>query len=274
MPTRQIKESARTSPTLARLSDGAERLAWRLLTTTDDFGLFLADPDTVRNTCFPLLTEQWSRERTIECLNELGGAGMVGFYRDRDRVYGKFLRFSEHNRLRAKHPKYPTPLNDGDLTADVVTCCHVTAYDSTCQHMLADDNICQHVTTYVARKNYANGHAAGSRSEEEGEVNSPRDLTTTYQDEVVQLEQHRRDNTVPTPQCLVGYPVTVDCPQCGKLMKQIRSRKTGDWFYSHPRGTALGCKEYYEVKFFADAANEAKQEQRPRVVLKEMDPNS
>jgi hypothetical protein len=44
-------------------------------------------------------------------------------------------------------------------------------------------------------------------------------------------------------------------------MKQIKSRKTGEWFYSHPRGTALGCPEYYEVQFFTEAANEA---QRPR----------
>ena len=54
MPNRIIRESCTTSPTLDALSDGAERMFWRLTTIADDYGRFDADPRVLLAKCFPL----------------------------------------------------------------------------------------------------------------------------------------------------------------------------------------------------------------------------
>ena len=57
MPSRVIRESALNSPTLAKLSHGAERLFWRLTIIADDAGRFDAHPTVVKARCFPLLVD-------------------------------------------------------------------------------------------------------------------------------------------------------------------------------------------------------------------------
>src|SRR5687768_9681921 len=71
MPNRIIRESIRTSETLATLSDGAERLFLRMTTTADDFGRFEGDPKIVRAACFPMMLDAWTLERTRATLAEL-----------------------------------------------------------------------------------------------------------------------------------------------------------------------------------------------------------
>src|SRR3990172_3861999 len=58
MPNRFIRESCRTSSTLDQLSDGAERMFWRLTTVADDFGRFEADPRILLSNCFPLRVDR------------------------------------------------------------------------------------------------------------------------------------------------------------------------------------------------------------------------
>jgi len=125
MPNRIIKESIRTSTTLAQISAHAERLFYRLLTTTDDYGLFMADSSIIKGSCFPL--HSGVDTGSIEIwLKELSENNIIQLYSAGERKYGKFTTFMEHNRLRAKTPKYPLPEDAR---------CHMTARDNTCQHM-------------------------------------------------------------------------------------------------------------------------------------------
>jgi len=79
MPARMIQERACSSPDLASLSDAAERLWWRLLTSTDSVGLFDAEPLVVAGKCVPLL--RWPADKIQGLLVELQSAGLVALYR-------------------------------------------------------------------------------------------------------------------------------------------------------------------------------------------------
>jgi hypothetical protein len=74
MSNRMIRESALTSPTLARLSHGAERTFWRLTVVADDFGRFNAEPSVVRARCFPLLLEAVKDRAVARWLDEMRAA--------------------------------------------------------------------------------------------------------------------------------------------------------------------------------------------------------
>ena len=108
MPNRDIKESARTSPTLAQLSHGAERLFWRLTTFCDDYGRFDASPIVVRTACLPLVPRVTDKD-VRAWLNEFGRANLARFYCAGDRVFGYLVSWSRHQRIRNKMSKFPDP---------------------------------------------------------------------------------------------------------------------------------------------------------------------
>ena len=121
MPNRFIKESCRSSKNLDRLSDFEERLFWRLITTADDFGRFLACPELVRSACFPLRSV--STERIDNSLQSLQVNDLIHLYRVDDRQYGLFVKWEKHQgRPRAKNSKYP----------------EMIAAASACEHLLAN----------------------------------------------------------------------------------------------------------------------------------------
>ncbi len=112
MPTRYIKESARTSKNLDTVSDFAERLFWRLITTADDFGRFLACPVIVKSTCFPL-RESMKAFKVEQALAELQKEKLIGLYLSGDRQYGWFVNWEKHQgKPRATASKYPDPSSD------------------------------------------------------------------------------------------------------------------------------------------------------------------
>lgn len=121
MPNRIIRESCRTSPTLAKLSSDAERLFWRLTTFADDFGRFPAEPSIVRGACFPLQAI-YSTGRTKKLINELHANNLIQLYQVGDHAYGVFLTWERHQQRRAKVSKYPQPPADANI----------------CEHMRAD----------------------------------------------------------------------------------------------------------------------------------------
>lgn len=125
MPTRFIKESCRSSKNLDRLSDFEERLFWRLITTADDYGRFLACPELVRSTCFPY------RSISVQTINKallgLQHHHLVTLYRVDDRQYGEFLTFEKHQgKPRSRKSKYPNRL-DYFVQADASTCMQIHA---------------------------------------------------------------------------------------------------------------------------------------------------
>lgn len=107
MPTRLIKESCRTSPNLQRLSDFAERLFWRMLTTADDFGRCYSSPAIVRANCFPL-SESISLKKIEMALSDLVQHHLIICYVVGDREYAQFRTFEKHQgNPRAKSSKFP-----------------------------------------------------------------------------------------------------------------------------------------------------------------------
>jgi hypothetical protein len=109
MPNRIIRESARTSPTLDALSDGAERFFWRLVTLADDYGRFEADPRVLLAGCFPLRVGRLAVPQVQEWLQELVTGGAVRRYDADGRCFGVFVHADKYFTRRAKHSKYPPP---------------------------------------------------------------------------------------------------------------------------------------------------------------------
>ena len=121
MPTRFIKESARTSKNLSAVSDFSERLFWRLVTTADDFGRFLACAAIVKSTCFPL-SETMKSAQVEHALQDIASHELIHLYEVGDRRYGWFVNWERHQGgPRAKSSKYPDPLH---LQASASICMH------------------------------------------------------------------------------------------------------------------------------------------------------
>lgn len=121
MPTRFIKESCRSSKNLDQATDFEERLFWRLLTTADDYGRFQADPELVRSSCFPR-RDRLPLQKIIDALIGLQRHALIELYIVKDRQYGQFCTFEQHQgKPRARKSKYPAML-DTSLHADVSKC--------------------------------------------------------------------------------------------------------------------------------------------------------
>lgn len=111
MPSRLIRESARTSVSLAQLTDQAERLFWRLITTADDFGRFEADPDIIRSLCFARPVKQHPTTAAVSrCVQMFADADICQLYESEGKKYGVFRGWLKHQgRSRAQKSKYPEP---------------------------------------------------------------------------------------------------------------------------------------------------------------------
>lgn len=112
MPNRIIRESALTSCSLAALSDGAERLFWRLTVVADDHGRFCADPLVVKARCFPLRVDSMKTQIVSLMLQELEDARIIVRYQSQDRegTFGYFANWFKHQRKRDTKSKFPEPL--------------------------------------------------------------------------------------------------------------------------------------------------------------------
>jgi len=122
VPNRIIKEKCRTSPTLARLTHGAERLFWRLITFADDFGRFEADPMIVMGQCFSSMLDKVKKSNIEDWMGELNGNELVTRYFVDGKTYAFFNTWDNHNRRRAQNSKYPMPTSDNicqQMTANV-----------------------------------------------------------------------------------------------------------------------------------------------------------
>jgi hypothetical protein len=112
LPNRIIKESSRTSITLNQLSDGAERMFWRLTTVADDFGRFEAHPSVLLAQCFPLRVDCLKIKQVIAWFNEMISCGLVTTYVVNGKQLGFFNTWESHQRKRADNSKYPAPTSD------------------------------------------------------------------------------------------------------------------------------------------------------------------
>lgn len=108
MPNRIIHEKALLSHTMGQLSDGAERLFWRLTVVADDHGRFDAHPVTVKAKCFPTLVDSLKTSKVCAWLTELSIDHCI-FYQVAGRAYGQFRKWSEYQRTYNQKSKFPEP---------------------------------------------------------------------------------------------------------------------------------------------------------------------
>lgn len=99
---RSIHFNACGSNKLADLSDGAERLWWRMQGHCDDEGRLEDDPRLIRAAAVPLL--DWSIELVDEYLTEMATAGLIVRYQADDHRVLQVVQWSTY-----QHPQKPRP---------------------------------------------------------------------------------------------------------------------------------------------------------------------
>ena len=125
IPNRILKESITTSEDIAKLSQGAEILFYRLMVKADDYGAYFGNEQIVKSECFPLKADELKSSQVKKWLDELDAAGLIVRYIAADgRKYLKLAKWAAHQRIRNQKSKFP-PLDDN--------CCQLTADDSNSQ---------------------------------------------------------------------------------------------------------------------------------------------
>ena len=125
MPNRIIKESIWTSPNLNQVSDLAERHFYRILVLPDDFGCCELTALVVKGRCYPLKPSVTIKQ--IKAWQwELELANIIRTWDEGGRIYGYFLAFGKHQRIRSLHQRR-TPVPPEHILDD--TCRQVTEDD-------------------------------------------------------------------------------------------------------------------------------------------------
>lgn len=123
MPNRLIKESICTSDNLNSLCSDVETFFYRLIVNCDDYGLMDARPAILRAKCFPLKLNKVTESDIRNWLNELVLKDLIFIYESDGKPYLKMTKWENHQQIRSKKSKYPTP-------------------DITCKHMISNDITC------------------------------------------------------------------------------------------------------------------------------------
>ncbi len=121
MPNRILKESICTSDNLNNLTPQEEIFFYRIMVNCDDYGITDARSKILKAKCFPL---KEVKDSDIEkWLMALINADLVMVYEVSGKRYLKMTTWENHQQIRAKRSKYPTP-------------------DNHCNHLIADDIKC------------------------------------------------------------------------------------------------------------------------------------
>ena len=110
MPNRIIKDSISKSEKVSGLTDFQFRLWVHLITYVDDYGRGDARPAIIRGACFPF-RERMTNKDIEKGLADLAGAGCVGLYKVDGKPYLYFPNWEQHQRVRQKVSKCPSPDN-------------------------------------------------------------------------------------------------------------------------------------------------------------------
>ena len=123
MPSRIIRDSSRTSPTLDALSGEAERMFWRLVTVADDYGRFDAHPSVLLAQCFPMKIGKISMKQVEQWFDDMLKVDLARRYEVNGRIYGYFPTWDKYQRTRAKESRFPAP-------PSISTAQHETTFDA------------------------------------------------------------------------------------------------------------------------------------------------
>ena len=121
MPNRIIKDSISKSEKVSGLTDFQFRLWVHLITYVDDYGRGDARPAIIRGACFPF-RERMTNKDIEKGLADLAGAGCVGLYKVDGKPYLYFPNWEQHQRVRQKVSKCPSP-DDCDIENNSVASC-------------------------------------------------------------------------------------------------------------------------------------------------------
>lgn len=120
MPNRIIKDTISKSEKISGLTDFQFRLWVHLITYVDDYGRGDARPAIIKGTCFPF-RDRMTNKDIEKGLAELAGAGCVALYKADGKPYLYFPNWEQHQRVRQKVSKCPSPADcdeDNDSAAD------------------------------------------------------------------------------------------------------------------------------------------------------------
>lgn len=109
MANRILRDSAKTSPSLALLSDLAERTFWRIVATLDDHGRYHGLPAALMSACYPIGAQGLTEQRFEAALRELEGGDLLRFYEVDGRRYVYSPTWPKHQRLRSTKSRFPAP---------------------------------------------------------------------------------------------------------------------------------------------------------------------
>lgn len=128
MPNRIIKESIRTSDTVAEMTDFQFRLWVGLIVSADDYGRGDARPKILKGQIFPLRKKV--KEKDIEsALNGLAALGCVELYTVNGKPYYSFPTWGSHQRIRNSVQKFPSP-DEKDALPQVAASCGESRLES------------------------------------------------------------------------------------------------------------------------------------------------
>ena len=108
---RMLHDRICESEKIDKLSAEEERLYTRLLTHLDDYGNYLADPQSIRTACFPR-KKKWNN-RTIQFwLDRIVAVGLVAYYEVQGQRFVHFERFEDFQTLKHLNARYPRQPDD------------------------------------------------------------------------------------------------------------------------------------------------------------------
>ena len=108
MPNRILKESVCTSPNIGGLTWFEEVCVYRLLVQCDDYGRLDARPLFLRSRLFPLRADL-AVETVADAIKSLERAELIDTYSVADRPYLEIRKWGNHQRIRNKRSKCPSP---------------------------------------------------------------------------------------------------------------------------------------------------------------------
>jgi hypothetical protein len=109
MSSRRIRETIALSRKLMAISPEAFRLWTVLITQTDDYGIFIANPHVILGRCFPLLMDKVNIADVKQWMAELITAHLVHVYDVNSKWYVRYVNFFKHNKPRNNESKFPGP---------------------------------------------------------------------------------------------------------------------------------------------------------------------
>ena len=121
MPNRIIKDSIAKSETISGLTDFQFRLWVHLITYVDDYGRGDARPAIIKGACFPF-RDRMTNKDIEKGLADLAGAGCVVLYKVDGKPYLCFPNWEQHQRVRQKVSKCPSPDECDEEQQDVASC--------------------------------------------------------------------------------------------------------------------------------------------------------